>query len=128
MFAQLVVEGALRLVQFAENRLLDFFRQIAGIPEPVHTEIALDDAAFEKVAGTYEYETLPIPVTRGENGALVIQLGREITLTPQSATEFYSPSEPDLLVTFSEAAEGGFKQVKYQDAFMSIEAKRQEAE
>ena len=104
------------------------FRQIAGIAEPVHTEIALDDAALEKVVGTYQYETIPIPVTRGENGSLVIQLGREIALKPQSATEFYSPGEPDILVTFSEADEGGFKQVKYQDAFMSLEAKRADEE
>ena len=100
------------------------FRQIAGIAEPVHTEIALDEAALEKVMGTYEYETMPIPVIRGEDGALTIQLGRAIALKPQSATEFYSPGEPDILVTFSEADEGGFKQVKYQDAFMSLEAKK----
>ena len=34
------------------------------------------------------------------------------------------PDDPDILVTFSDQQADGFAQMRYQDAFMTLEAKR----
>ncbi len=99
-------------------------RQVMGIAEPTHTAIPLDGAALDKIAGTYLYETLPLPVTRQDDGTLLLKIGRDIPLTAQSATEFFSPDDPDVLVTFSDPQADGFAHMRYQDAFMTIEGQR----
>ncbi|HVU11505.1 MAG TPA: serine hydrolase domain-containing protein [Phototrophicaceae bacterium] len=103
-------------------------RQVMGIAEPTHTAITLDDAALDKIVGNYLYHEVPFPVIRQEDGTLVLKFGRDIPLIAQSATEFYSPDDPDVLVTFGNAQADGFAHMRYQDAFMTIEAERTEPE
>lgn len=93
------------------------YRDVMGMPAPAHTAITLDDAALDRVLGKYHFRTIPFEVIRADDGSLVLKFIMDVPLLPQSETEFFSPPNPDALVTFSELENGVFTKLKYQTAF-----------
>lgn len=120
----LTIIALANLVGFPLEKIIaSIARQALGIAEPQRVPVTLDAAALEKAAGTYHLDGVALPVV-AQDGGLVLNIGREIHLTPMSETEFYDPNNVDLVVTFSDEQDGVYTKLAGRGAFEEFDLER----
>jgi len=94
-------------------------RRMLGLPEVKHKPYGLSADALKKFAGNYKMERYPavIKVEVEADGSVVLHFGKPERIVPISRTEFYVPSDPEKLVTFSNEQDGVFNTMTLASAF-----------